>query len=119
MSLQNHADAVAPVAFGAHPFLRIGDVPTEELTLRVAADSWIRTDERLIPVATEPAEGSDHDFRGGRRVGSAALDVGLTGITPDADGLHRARLALLPAASPFAKARLPSPYPRLAASSFV
>lgn len=92
MSLQNHADAVAPVAFGAHPFLRIGDVPTEELTLHVAADSWIRTDERLIPVGLEPTAGSEHDFRAGRRVGSAALDVGLTDLAPEEDGRHRARL---------------------------
>lgn len=92
MALQNHADAVAPVAFGAHPFLRIGDVPTEELTLHVAADSWIRTDERLIPVGLEPTAGSEHDFRAGRRVGSAALDVGLTDLAPEEDGRHRTRL---------------------------
>ncbi|TFI23579.1 aldose epimerase, partial [Micrococcus endophyticus] len=30
--LENHADAPAPVAFGAHPFLRIGDVPVPELS---------------------------------------------------------------------------------------
>lgn len=93
MALQNHTDTVAPVAFGAHPFLRIGDVPTEELTLQVAAESWIRADERLIPVGAEPVAGSEHDFRGGRRVGADALDVGLTDLSPDDDGLHRARLS--------------------------
>lgn len=92
MSLESHADAVAPVAFGAHPFLRIGDVPSEELVLHVDAARWLRAGEDLIPVETLPVEGTAVDFRAGRRVGSGALDVGLTGLGADADGLHRARL---------------------------
>ncbi|MCG7421903.1 aldose 1-epimerase family protein [Micrococcus porci] len=92
MSLENHADAEAPVAFGAHPFLRIGDVPSAELTLQVPAREWIRTGEDLIPVETLPVDGGPQDFRSGRPVGAQGLDVGLTGLEADADGLHRARL---------------------------
>lgn len=90
--VQNHTDATVPVAVGAHPFLRIGDVPTAELSLRVPADAWIRTGEDLIPVETLPVDGTDLDFRRGRAVGEAALDVCLTGLTPDADGRHRQTL---------------------------
>ncbi|HAN85293.1 MAG TPA: aldose epimerase, partial [Micrococcus luteus] len=66
--------------------------PTAELSLRVPADAWIRTGEDLIPVETLPVDGTDLDFRRGRAVGEAALDVCLTGLTPDADGRHRQTL---------------------------
>lgn len=92
MELENHSAATAPVAFGAHPFLRLGEVPSEELLLRVPADSWIRTGEDLIPLETCPVDGTAHDLRAGAPVGAAARDVCLTGLTPDADGRHRQTL---------------------------
>ncbi|WP_262391083.1 aldose epimerase family protein [Micrococcus luteus] len=41
---------------------------------------------------TLPVDGTDLDFRRGRAVGEDALDVCLTGLTPDADGRHRQTL---------------------------
>ena len=90
--VQNHTDATVPVAVGAHPYLRIGEVPTAQLSLRVPAAAWIRTGEDLIPVETLPVDGTDLDFRRGRTVGDAARDVCLTGLTADADGRHRQTL---------------------------
>lgn len=92
MELENHAAAAAPVAFGAHPYLRVGDVPTQDLTLTVPAAAWIRTGEDLIPVETLSVEGTDRDFRAGRAVGTAGLDVGLTQLRADDDGRHRQTL---------------------------
>lgn len=91
-TLTNHSARPAPAAFGSHPFLRIGDEPSDELTLTVAADRWIEADERLIPVGTREADGTDHDFRSGRRVGADPVDVCLTGLTPAEGGRHEARL---------------------------
>ena len=38
-SLTNMGSRPAPVAVGAHPFLRLGSVPTDELTLVINADT--------------------------------------------------------------------------------
>lgn len=79
-SLTNRSAAPAPFALGAHPFLRIGDVPTEELRLRVEASSILVTDEALIPTATVPVAG-ETDLRQDRRVGELRLDSAYTGLT--------------------------------------
>ena len=45
----------APVAIGTHPFLKIGGVPTEDLTLRLDAASHIEVDDRLLPTGEVPS----------------------------------------------------------------
>lgn len=91
-TLTNHSAQAAPAAFGSHPFLRIGDVPSEKLTLTVDAAQWIEADpETLIPVGTREAAGTAVDFRTGRPVGSGPLDVCLTGLAAEG-GRHEARL---------------------------
>src|SRR5690606_4908271 len=45
----NRSDAAAPVAFGVHPFFRIGDVPVEDLVLTLAAGTRVGVDDRLNP----------------------------------------------------------------------
>lgn len=89
--LVNHSDRPAPAALGAHPYLRVGEVPTEDLVLTVDADTELLVDDRLIPTGTAPVSG-DHDFRTGRRVGDIRVDVGLTGLTLHDDVVHRHRL---------------------------
>lgn len=79
-------DPAAPVAVGAHPYLRVGDVPSEDLVLRVAASERYRTDEHLIPVAAEPVVGTEYDLAAGRRIGDLALDDGFGGVR-GADGV--------------------------------
>lgn len=89
--LANHSDRPAPAALGAHPFLRLGEVPTADLVLTVEAETALATDDRMIPTAAVPVSG-DHDFRAGRRVGDVRVDVGLTGLTLHDDGVYRHRL---------------------------
>ncbi|MCQ1996324.1 aldose 1-epimerase family protein [Arthrobacter sp. zg-Y1171] len=89
-SLTNAGAAAAPVALGAHPFLRLGDVPTEDLVLTVSASTVLTVDERLIPNGRrEPAGAAD--LRGGARVGDLALDNAYTDLSFDeaAPGTHR------------------------------
>lgn len=69
--LENTGSRSAPVALGAHPFLRLGSVPTEELTLHINADTHIEVDERLNPSGiTTDVSGTGNDFRTGQLVGS-------------------------------------------------
>ncbi|MHC6591028.1 aldose 1-epimerase family protein [Arthrobacter sp. C152] len=82
-SLANDSAAPAPFVLGAHPYLRLGDTPVEELVLTVAADTRLVADERLIPRSSAPVEG-DSDFRSGGRIADLAIDVALTDLRYDA-----------------------------------
>ncbi|GAA1786207.1 aldose 1-epimerase family protein [Agromyces lapidis] len=72
--VENLGGEAAPVAIGTHPYLKIGGVPTSELTLRLDAASHIEVDERLLPTGEVPVEGTEWDFREGRRIGDLRLD---------------------------------------------
>ena len=89
-TLANDSAREAPFGLGAHPYLRLGNVPTEELTLRVPAAARLVADARLIPRSSEPAEG-DADLRGGRAVGGLTLDAAYTGLAFEA-GIARSVL---------------------------
>ena len=78
-TLTNDSTEAAPFVLGAHPYLRVGDTPVEELQLTVAADTRLVTDERLIPRNSAPVDG-DVDFRAGRRIADLAVDVALTDL---------------------------------------
>lgn len=86
-SLANLSAGRAPFALGAHPFLRLGEVPSEDLVLRVDAAAKLTTDTSLIPTGQVPADGAD-DLRSGKRVGTLDLDAAFTGLTPR-DGAFR------------------------------
>lgn len=80
--VRNLGDRRAPWAAGAHPFLRIGDTPVEDLVVTVAAATYIEVDERLNAIAERPVEGTVYDARGGVRVGDADYDTAFGGVTP-------------------------------------
>lgn len=82
-SLVNDSQEPAPFVLGAHPYLRLGELPSEELTVTVHAGTRLVTDERLIPRRTEPVDG-DFDLRAGRPVGALDLDSAYTDLAFDA-----------------------------------
>ena len=75
-TILNDGEDAAPVAVGAHPYLRIADLPTEELTVTVAASTHLDVDDRMNVVGESPVEGTRYDLRGGRLVGELELDDG-------------------------------------------
>jgi aldose 1-epimerase len=81
--VENLGAETAPVAVGAHPYLKIGGVPTADLTLRLDAASHIEVDDRMLPTGEVPVEGTEWDFREGRRVGDLALDDAFGEIASD------------------------------------
>lgn len=78
--IENRGAEAAPVAVGAHPYLRIGDVPSSDLVLTVAADTHIDVDDRMNPVGQSPVDGTALDLRGGRRIGDLDLDDGFADV---------------------------------------
>ncbi|PXY30935.1 aldose 1-epimerase family protein [Prauserella muralis] len=90
-------DGERPIGFGVgtHPYLRIGDVPTDELTLTLPA-TRVRpyVDEAQLPYAEEQdVEGTEYDLRDGRLVGTLELDTTFGGLVPSGDGRHHALLS--------------------------
>ncbi|MEE2521605.1 aldose 1-epimerase family protein [Pseudarthrobacter sp. J75] len=81
-TLINDSAKRAPFVLGAHPYLRVGDVPVADLVLTVQAETTLTADGRLIPRGEEPVRG-DHDFRSGRRIRAIRLDAAFTGLTHD------------------------------------
>jgi aldose 1-epimerase len=73
-SITNVGTDKAPVAIGAHPFLRIGDVPMEQLVVTIAAASRFEATQRLIPFAEMPVDDTDHDLRRGQLLSALRLD---------------------------------------------
>jgi len=87
----NVGEKRAPYAVGTHPFLRLGEVPTYELTLALAAGTRFETDARLNPIRESSVDGTDYDLRSGRLVADLDLDDAFGGVTP-VDGVSRHRL---------------------------
>lgn len=81
-SLQNLGTEDAPVAAGAHPYLSAAGL-VDDCTLTVPAECYLPTDDRGIPVERRPVEGSDHDFRSGRRLGEQQVDEAFGDVAPD------------------------------------
>ncbi len=78
--VRNHSATKAPWAVGTHPFLRVGDVPVERLTLTAPAASYFVVDERLNPTAEEPVTAAV-DLRTARVVGELDLDTAYGTLT--------------------------------------
>lgn len=79
-TIRNASAADAPVAVGTHPYFKIGDVATADLTLTLRAATHFEVDARLNVVAEHPVDGTDYDLRAGKRVGELFLDDGWGGV---------------------------------------
>jgi aldose 1-epimerase len=68
-----------PWAVGAHPYLRVGAHPVEDLTLTVASDAWLAVDDRLNALDVRPMDAA-HDLRAPRRLAGLDLNSAYTGL---------------------------------------
>ncbi|MGN2640020.1 aldose 1-epimerase family protein [Nocardia takedensis] len=87
----NHSQRPAPWAVGAHPYLRVGDFPIEDLILTAHAGTAYAVDDRKNPTGEHPVDGTPNDLRAGVRVGDLDLDTAYGAVRP-VDGVA-ARLA--------------------------
>lgn len=90
-SVTNHSSSPAPFALGTHPFVTIGDVDARDLVLRLPAETYFETDDRLLPIGESPVNGGV-DLREGQRLGNVSLDTGFATLHRDADGHVRTTL---------------------------
>lgn len=73
---QNLGEAAAPWSVGAHPYFRVGETPTDDLTLRIAGETRLELDDRLNPVAEHPVAGTEFDLREAHSLAGADFNVG-------------------------------------------
>jgi len=85
-SATNLGSSAAPYASGAHPYLRAGAGPVDSWRLSSAGRTRVLTDDRLLPVGTEPVAGTAHDFHQSRPIGDLGLDDAFTDLERDPDG---------------------------------
>jgi aldose 1-epimerase len=78
----NEGTEALPFALGWHPYFRLGE-GAESLSLEHRGDRYLPVDESLLPTGeTRSVEGSPFDFRAGRKLGNAGIDIALT-ASPD------------------------------------
>jgi len=82
----------APYGVGFHPWLSTRGAAVDDCTLRLDADTRVTTDDRLLPVGTEPVSGP-YDHRVASTLAGATLDDAFVGVLRDAEGLSWAELA--------------------------
>jgi aldose 1-epimerase len=88
--VRNLGSRRAPFGIGFHPYLRVGEAPTSELTLQIAAAEVLEVDDQLIPVGSHPVAGTAEDPND-LPLATAVLNHAYGGLTA-ADGQHRHRL---------------------------
>lgn len=88
--IRNEGESAIGVGVGTHPYFRIGDVPTDDLTLTLLATRVrpYEADEQLPYGPEQDVEGTEYDFRRGTLVGRVDLDTAFGGLTAGEDGRH-------------------------------
>lgn len=67
-TIENRSDRAAPVALGAHPYLRLGDIEVGDLVLQLKASRALTLDDGHIPRGSTDVAGTPLDLRIGRLV---------------------------------------------------
>jgi aldose 1-epimerase len=88
----NIGDQTCPYGTGQHPYLSPGIGRINDCIFELGAATRILTDnERQLPTGTATVEGTEFDFRAGRRLGDQKLDMPFTDLARDEDGRSWAR----------------------------
>ena len=85
----NESASAAPFAAGHHPYLRIGDVPTAELVIRIDGDVELDFDETCIPRGRRDVTGTAADPRAGAVVGEGDRHTCYAASAPTGSLAHR------------------------------
>ncbi|MGZ8178765.1 aldose 1-epimerase family protein [Williamsia sp. SKLECPSW1] len=93
-TVTNTGDVRSPFALGFHTFIRAGDAPVDDCTLTFPAARYLPLDpERQLPQGDpESVDGTERDFRSGRRLDGLWLDTPFTDLAVT-DGRHVTTLA--------------------------
>ncbi|MHA7306258.1 aldose 1-epimerase family protein [Arthrobacter sp. TMN-49] len=90
-TLINDSARPAPCVLGAHPYLTLGTVAPEQLSITVKAASYLSANSRMIPTGTAQVTGR-YDLRAGKAVPVSMMDTCFTELVTD-DGVARHTLS--------------------------
>ena len=90
---KNTGGRACPFGHGQHPYLSPGDGLIDDCELQLAGHSRVLTDERQLPLGTEPVEGTGFDFLEPRPIGNTEIDFAFTDLDRDQDGRAWASLS--------------------------
>jgi aldose 1-epimerase len=90
-TVHNTGNEEMPFGVGTHPYPRPGNTDVDDCVLTLAARTVLPVDpETMIPTGKpQSLEGTDLDFRGGRRLRGVELDTAFGDCEPGADGIIR------------------------------
>jgi aldose 1-epimerase len=88
----NEGETDVPFGYGAHPYLTVGETTVDEVEVTLAAATRLEVDERMLPVALSPVDGTALDLRNGAAVGDRVLDTAYTDLVRESDGCWTAVL---------------------------
>lgn len=91
-TVRNSSGRPAPVVIGAHPYVALGDVPADRLTLTSSGATVFTVDDRLLPTGSAPVPAA-LDLRGGRVLADLTLNDAYTDLTRGDAGVARHTLA--------------------------
>ena len=89
---RNIGKGPCPYGSGQHPYLTLGTPTVDTLRLQVPGGLVVFSDERSLPVRSEPVDGGEYDFRVGRTIGGTVLDNAYTELERGVD--RRGRVLL-------------------------
>jgi len=93
----NVGESACPYGSGFHPYLTVGTETVDSVILHLPAGTVVGADERGLPLAAAPVEGTEYDFRRPRPIGSTRLDHAFTDLVREEEGIARVALGgLLP-----------------------
>jgi aldose 1-epimerase len=81
-----------PYGAGVHPYLTVGTPSVDAAILTSPGSTVVRSDDRGLPVGTDPVDGTPFDFRRPRPIGATTLDHAFTDLERGEDGLARVEL---------------------------
>jgi aldose 1-epimerase len=88
----NVGESACPYGSGFHPYLTVGTETVDSVILHLPAGTVVGADERGLPLAAAPVEGTEYDFRRPRPIGSTRLDHAFTDLVREEDGIARVAL---------------------------
>jgi aldose 1-epimerase len=92
LAAANEGRQRAPFGAGSHPYLSTRGHALADTTVQLPARELLVVDDKQLPIGVRPVDGTDRDFRRGRRLRTVRLDDGFTGlITSDGRGVAEVR----------------------------
>ncbi|WP_084648267.1 aldose epimerase [Acidipropionibacterium thoenii] len=78
VSALNVGATPVPLGYAAHPYLVMAGIPIDQWSVSAGFATYLEVDERLLPVALRPVEGTPAQLHGEQEFGSRSLDTAFT-----------------------------------------